>query len=225
MADPQRIAVSAAQFRSHLKWLKRLGYKSFPLEQYPDALRHNQPPPKRSVALTFDDGYEEVLKIGAPLLKEFGFTATIFAVSGELGGVNRWDGGTAKLLSVEQYRQWLRLGFTVGAHTRTHAHLPKLFDPQAREELVKGKQDLEVALGIPIRLLAYPYGETNDRIDALAEEAGFTAAFATDQASAHHADNFYRLRRAIIFPSNSTLQVLIKTQSWYFPYQDWRRHR
>jgi peptidoglycan/xylan/chitin deacetylase (PgdA/CDA1 family) len=221
--DPQRIAVSAAQFRSHLKWLKRLGYRSFPLDRYPELLRSNQAIPKRRVGITFDDGYEEVLKIGFPILREFGFTATVFAVSGELGGTNRWDDGAAKLLTVEQYRSLHRVGITIGAHTRHHVHLPKLFDPQAREELATSKQELETALGFPVPLLAYPYGETNDRIDGLAKEAGYTAAFATDQAPLRHADNLYRLRRAVVFPSNTTFQILLKAQPWYTRYQDWKR--
>ena len=221
-ADPQRIAVSGSQFRSHLKWLKRLGYRSFPLDRYPEALRTGQPLPKRRIGITFDDGYEDVLKIGLPLLREFGFTATVFAVSGELGGINRWDDGAATLLSADQYKILLRAGLTIGAHTRHHVHLPKLFDPQAREELALCKQELETALGIPVPLLAYPYGESNDRIDALAKETGFTAAFATDQAPVHHADNLYHLRRAVVFPGNSTFQILLKCQPWYSAYQQWR---
>ena len=221
-ADPKRIAVSARQFRTQLKWLKRLGYRSFPLDRYPDLLRSQKALPKNSVAITFDDGYEDVLKIGLPLLREFGFTATVFAVSAELGGTNRWDDGTAKLLSVDQYKILLRAGITVGAHTRQHVHLPKLFDPQAREELALCKTELEAALGIPVPLLAYPYGETNDRIDTLAKEAGYTAAFATDQAPVQHADNLYRLRRAVVFPGNSAFQIILKCQPWYSAYRQWR---
>lgn len=223
-ADPQRIAVSAAQFRSHLKWLKRLGYRAFPLEKYPELLRAKQPAPPRHVGLTFDDGYEDVLTIGLPILREFGFTATVFAVSQELGGTNRWDTGTAKLLTADQYKTLHAAGIHIGAHTRSHKHLPTLSDAEAAAELAGCKTDLETALGWPISLLAYPYGETDARIDRLAANAGYAAAFGTDRAPINHAENPYRIRRAIVFPSNSTPQILIKAQPWYARYQDRKRH-
>lgn len=221
--DPQRIAVSAAQFRSHLTWLKRMGYKPFPLEKYPALLRSRQEIPQHAIGITFDDGYEEVLTIGLPILREFGFTATVFAVSGELGGTNRWDDGQAKLLTAEQYQRLMKSGITVGSHTRHHVHLTKEFDPRAVEELQGSKKDLEAALGAPVTLLAYPYGETNDRVDRLAEQAGYDAAFATDQAPANHRDNLYRLRRAVVFPKNNPFEILLKVQPWYFRFQDWKR--
>ena len=48
-------------------------------------------------AITFDDGYEEVLTLGLPSCRSLGFTATVFAVPGELGGCNSWDDGGARL--------------------------------------------------------------------------------------------------------------------------------
>ncbi len=224
-ADPKRIAVSAAQFRSHLAWLKRLGYSSFPLQDYPRYLREGRPLPSRSVGITFDDGYVDVLTLGLPVLQEFGMTATIFAVSAELDGVNRWDDGAARLMSIPQYQQWAKAGMGIGAHTRHHVHLPRVSADVARDELAGCKKDLESALGHPITLLAYPYGETDDAVDLLAQEAGYEAAFATDQAPIDHAGHLYRLRRAVVFPKNSTLEIILKSQTWYTRYQQWKRGR
>jgi len=223
-ADPKRIAVSAAQFRSHLTWLRRLGYSAFPLEDYPAYLRERRPLPPRSVGITFDDGYVEVLTLGLPLLREFGFHATIFAVSAELGGTNRWDDGSAALMSAAQYQSWIRAGMSVGAHTRHHVHLPLVSKDVARDELAGCKKELEAALGERVSLLAYPYGETTDAVDGLAANAGYEAAFATDHAPLNHAENIFRIRRAVVFPKNSTLQILMKSQSWYARYQSWKRN-
>jgi hypothetical protein len=56
----------------------------------------------------------------------------------------------------------------------------------------------------------------------LAKEAGYTAAFATDQALVRHSDNLFRLRRAVVFPKNLTFQIMIKAQPWYNAYRQWR---
>src|SRR5579872_3062415 len=111
--DPKRISVSAGQFRAHLRWLKRFGYQTVSLADYPDRLRNHRPLASKSFALTFDDGYEEVLTLGLPILQEMGFTATVFAVPGEFGGVNRWDDGKADRKSTRLNSSHVRISYAV----------------------------------------------------------------------------------------------------------------
>jgi peptidoglycan/xylan/chitin deacetylase (PgdA/CDA1 family) len=222
-ADPRRIAVSARQFRAQLAWLKRLGYRTLRLDDYAEMLRAGQEPPARSFAISFDDGYEEVLRLGLPILQAFGYTATVFAVAGELGGVNRWDGGTAALLSADQYRTLERAGIAIGGHTLTHVHLPEASLERVRQELVESKGLLEEVLGKPVTTFAYPYGESTEAVEREVEAAGYRAAYATDRAPADHRANRYRLRRAVVFPRNSVWEILWKAQPWYSRYQDWKR--
>ena len=144
-ADPMRISVSQAQFRRHLLWLKRLGYRSCTLGSYVQRLRQGGNVPPRTLAITFDDGYEEVLTLGLPVLREFGFTAAVFAVSAEER--NRWDDGNARLLSAAQLRQWREAGMEVGAHGCTHAHLTRIGGEDARREIRDSKVSLEQVLG------------------------------------------------------------------------------
>jgi peptidoglycan/xylan/chitin deacetylase (PgdA/CDA1 family) len=246
-ADPMRISVSQDQFRRHLLWLKRLGYQTIRLEDYVKWLKEpltptlspwegergiikESPRPRRGrgcrvrgrfFAATFDDGYEEVLTIGLPILQEFGFTATVFAVSSEER--NRWDDGKARLMNAAQLRQWREAGMEVGAHSCTHAHLARINREAARREIRDSKTDLEQVLGQAVTMLAYPYGESNPEVEALAREAGFEAAFATDRAPRDHFQNLYRLRRSVVFPRNTAWEILIKAQRWYPAYQDWKR--
>ena len=221
--DPKRISVSQGQFRSHLRWLKRLGYSTLDLPDYVRRLRQNQAIPRRAIGITFDDGYEEVLTLGLPILQEFGYTAAVFAVPGQLGGTNQWDDGDARLLTADQLRILDQAGVTIGAHTCQHVHLPRIDRETARREISDSKLRLEDLLGHPVKLLAYPYGESDPPIEALAREAGFEAAFATDRAPRDHSQNLYRLRRAVVFPRNTVWEILVKAQRWYPAYQDWKR--
>src|SRR5687768_18529119 len=88
--DPKRIAVSQEQFHAHMAWLAGLGYCSVSLPDYVRLLKSGQRPQGKCFAITFDDGYEEVLTLGLPVLQKFHFTATVFAVPGQLGGCNAW---------------------------------------------------------------------------------------------------------------------------------------
>ncbi|OGR89657.1 MAG: hypothetical protein A2992_02305 [Elusimicrobia bacterium RIFCSPLOWO2_01_FULL_59_12] len=224
-ADPKRIAVSQAQFRSHLGWLARLGYHSVSLADYPQQIRTRQRPAPKTFALTFDDGYEEVLTLALPVLKEFGYTATVFAVPGQMGGSNAWDDAKARLLSADQYRRLDKAGVTIGGHTSSHVHLPQVEASTARREIADSKKRLEEVLGHPVSIFAYPYGESTPDVEALVREAGFEAAFATDRAPRDHSENLFRIRRAVVFPGNTAWNILWKAQGWYPAYQDFKRRR
>jgi peptidoglycan/xylan/chitin deacetylase (PgdA/CDA1 family) len=221
-ADPKRIAVHVKQFRRHLAWLSWLGYSTIRLEDYAQELkRGGRRAGCKTFAITFDDAYEEVLTLGLPILKEYGFIAATFAVSAEQS--NRWDDGKSRLMTSEQLKTWKRAGMEVGAHSCHHAHLTQIDPAQAKREIVESKQQLQDQIGGEVSLFAYPYGETNDEVDAMVSEAGYDAAFATDRAPRDHRANRFRLRRAVIFPRNNAWQILWKAQKWYPRYQDFKR--
>jgi peptidoglycan/xylan/chitin deacetylase (PgdA/CDA1 family) len=221
--DPKRIAVGQAQFHSHLRLLKLCGYRTISLADYPTMLRQNTVPRGPVFAITFDDGYEEVLTLALPILRRFGFTATVFAVPGELGGANRWDDGRARLLSLDQYKILQNAGITIGGHSLSHPHLTRVLPDIARQEILESRKRLQMLLDKPVTLFAYPYGESNTRIEAFVQEAGYFAGFATDRAPRDHILNPYRLRRVVVFPKTNALQLLWKVQQFYPAYQDFRR--
>jgi len=223
--DPKRISVSAGQFRAHLRWLKRLGYQTVSLADYPERLRNHQPFPSKSFAITFDDGYEDVLTLGLPILQEMGFTAAVFAVPGEFGGLNRWDDGKARLMTEDQLRRLQKAGITIGAHTCSHVHLPQVSSDIAQREIAESKMKLEQTLGQAVTLFAYPYGEYNEAAEEAVRGTGFHAAFATDRAPREHDKHLFHLRRVVIFPRTNVWEILWKVQQWYPAYQDWKTNR
>src|SRR3954447_5942239 len=102
-------------------------------------------------------------------------------VSDEVGGWNEWDvrRGAAKLpmLTAGQLTDLAGRGWSIGAHSRTHSHLPPADPPPWREELGAPWAALP-SLGLPVeRVLAYPHGEHDARVRAAARRAGYAAAF------------------------------------------------
>src|SRR5215210_4345422 len=83
------------------------------------------------VGLTFDDAYEDFLYTAVPVLKEFDFSATVFAVAGMLGESNTWKHmynpePRKRLLRAEELREVSNQNMEVGAHSVTHAELINL---------------------------------------------------------------------------------------------------
>ena len=87
--DSYQLAVSAERFAGQLAVLARMA-RPLPLSELPELLASGRVP-KRTVALTFDDGYADVLHMAAPLLSQFGVPATVFVTSGALGRELWWD--------------------------------------------------------------------------------------------------------------------------------------
>jgi len=68
-----------------------------------------------------------------------------------------------------------------GAHTVNHPLLDLLSPQEQKEEILRGKQQLEEISGKSVRYFAYPNGDYNHDTLDLMESAGFEAAFATHQ--------------------------------------------
>jgi peptidoglycan/xylan/chitin deacetylase (PgdA/CDA1 family) len=138
-----------------------------------------------SVALTFDDGFRNFFEHALPILQEFGYPATVFLVSGYIGGRNDWPTQpsqpyvpTIDLMSWSDVEQIVRLGIGLGAHTITHPYLSRLGAEGIEREMADGKARLEDRAGRKIDAFAYPYGDIDGRVRAAAERH-FTVACGT----------------------------------------------
>jgi peptidoglycan/xylan/chitin deacetylase (PgdA/CDA1 family) len=147
---------------------------------------------RTQLTLTFDDGYASWHEVVASLLEERGVPAVFFVSSGLVGlhGEEARAFARGRLRRIQELRFIDRAqladlaahpGFEVGAHTRSHADLGQIADPDAMREEVSGDRAmLEDWLGTEVRWFAYPFG-TPGNVSGLArwvvEEAGLSAAF------------------------------------------------
>ena len=81
--------IDAARFDTTLRWLARF-FRVIPLKEGIDALFDGRLG-RRSVAITFDDGYADNVQVATPLLRAHGMHATFFVASGFLGGGRMWN--------------------------------------------------------------------------------------------------------------------------------------
>ncbi|MEV5574993.1 polysaccharide deacetylase family protein [Spirillospora sp. NPDC052269] len=177
LEDPHLITVTPSRFERQMRWLKagRLrGVSMSELLAARAAGRH-----RRMVGLTFDDGYADFVRNVVPVLRELGFTATVFMVSGEIGGRNSWDDGPRKrLMDAEQLRAVARAGMEVASHGVRHLSLPDVGDDDLVSELRESRAQLSELVQRPVSGFAYPYGNVTPREARAVRKAGYDYACA-----------------------------------------------
>ena len=196
-------AVSMQRFRDQLDFLVAEGYQTPTMEELATAPRSASL--KRSVVITFDDGYQDNLD-ACEELKKRGMRATWFIVSGSVGKTPGWpeDGRPAgRLLDASELRDMQSAGMEIGSHTVNHARLTTLDDAQMKDELLHSKASLEALLGKPVNSFAYPYGSWDARCVEAVEQAGYTAACTTRTGWALRDQSPFQLRRLTIFNTDT----------------------
>ena len=167
------ISVSLETFERHVRWLTSGDVTVEPLDALVRPSDASDGPPHR-VALTFDDGFAYFSGSAWPRLRDAGLPATVFLVSGHVGGTNAWGGRRVPGIPVLPLMSWdeaghcASAGATIGAHSRTHPHLPAMTASGARAEMEGGRQDLRSRLGVPVSAFAYPYGDVSPAVAAAA---------------------------------------------------------
>jgi peptidoglycan/xylan/chitin deacetylase (PgdA/CDA1 family) len=178
-----------AQLDAHILHIKAGGFKVLPLRQIVETLRSGEPLPDKTIAITIDDAYASVMKYGLPRLKEAGFTATLFVstqpLDAKLPGYMTWD----------DIRLAIQMGFDIGAHTASHAHLADQSLTEARLEIDESNKRYEAELGFVPQLFAYPYGEASLSVRSAVKAAGYRAGFGQHSGVLHNSDDMFYLPR------------------------------
>lgn len=181
--DPVGNCISTAAFEDHLRWLARRGFRSMTVSELAMSAILGRGEHGLRFVITLDDGYEDNYLYALPLLKRYGFTATVFVVTDTIGGSNSFDAEIdverTRMLSSGQIRALATSGIEIGSHTCSHPHsLPELPEVEMRWQIGRSRQVLEEIIGRPVRSFSYPRSRVSPRVEAAIADAGYHAACA-----------------------------------------------
>lgn len=213
-AGERRTCCPPESFAAQMAWLAEDGWCAMRLPEFVAAATRGKPVPARCVVITFDDGTACAHEQAFPILARHGYPATIFMVSGLLGGRNEWmarDGHPQRrMLDARQLRELDEAGWTVGSHTVSHVRLAGLEPRRLETELAVSRQQLEDALGKRVVHFAYPYGSHDAAAQAAVRAAGYESACATLPGFNHVGADLFALHRTEIKGTDSLLQFKLK---------------
>jgi len=167
--------VRAEDFERQMAWFSKNGWQSFTITEMVSS--KNLPP--KSFCLTFDDGYKDNFTDMFPILKRYGFKATIYLVPGYKS--NSWEKFDNKmfdaLLDKEEILEMQKSGLVeFGSHTLSHKNLLTIKEEEIKQEVMDSKKGVEEMIGCECSAFAYPYGKYNDKIVKLVKDAGYSSA-------------------------------------------------
>jgi peptidoglycan/xylan/chitin deacetylase (PgdA/CDA1 family) len=170
-------------FEAQMARLSELEYRVVSLRQAIAERQENGDWPDKSIVLTFDDGYANVHQQALPVLQRYGFSATVFVVSGHLDGINDW-GHTVRCLGRQTMLSWNQVkdladhGIEIGAHTLSHPDLSSLEPEVVEREIIGSVEEINSQLSEPVQTFAYPFGSISDEAVAVVNRT-FRAACTT----------------------------------------------
>ncbi len=195
-----RMTVTRTAFEGQMKLLKDGGYRVISLDQLVDFLNFKTQIPRKSVVITIDDGWRSAYEIAMPILKRYGYPATLFVYTGLIVG-------SGKTLSWDLVREMAENGIDIQGHTITHRLLTspgpkesfKEYVGAIDRELVESAKVIKAKVGKDIHYLAYPDGETNHLVISLLKKDGYQGAFTVKRGGNPFFIHNYRINRSMVY--------------------------
>ena len=214
------LSVTPEAFDEHLALLAR-SRTVVPLDVAVEHLDARGRLPRGMVALTFDDGFQQLEEHVFPSLARHGLPATLFLVAATLtpeGQPVDWvdtppPDRQLETLDVDAVLAARDQGIGIGSHTWSHPRLTELDEDDCLAEMTRSRELLGDLLHQRVDHLAYPRGLHDATARRSAERAGYTHSFTLPQTRedvGRHA-----LPRVGIFPGNGSMAVRVKTQPSY----------
>lgn len=192
-------------FESQMRYLSEHGYSTISPDDVVALLSSGTADSRKKVVITFDDGFRDFYTNAAPILKNYGLTATMYLPTAYIN-----QGGKPLLgkecLSWTEVRELHANGMNFGSHTVTHPTLRFMAENELEREIRNSKETIENELGVSITSFAYPYAFPEHdkafahRLRDLLKSSGYDNGVSTVVGSVQNLEERFFLRR---LPVNS----------------------
>jgi len=193
------VTMTPENFESQVAYLASSGYKTLSLEEFLAFKKGELELPKKSVLLTFDDGWIDNYLVAYGVLKKYGVKATIFVVTDWIERASQ-DKRASDEIYIPNHREGKKLAYeepasavmnwddlkemmnggliSIDSHSNAHDNESLGLD-EWRDDLAFSRQLLKSRLGIESKHLCWPRGKYTDELVDLAKSLGFRALYTT----------------------------------------------
>ena len=195
-----KMTVTASAFEEQMKFLKDRGYRVITLDQLFDFLDYKIQIPRKSVVITIDDGWRSTHSIAFPILKKYGYPATLFVYTALITG-------SKKTLDWDLINEMAGSGIDIQCHTKSHRSLTSPAEKESfkeyydaiEQELLDAAKTIKLKTNKDVKYLAYPFGDTNHLVIALLKKQGYRGALTVKRDGNAFFVNDYGVNRSMIY--------------------------
>ncbi|OGP58927.1 MAG: hypothetical protein A2V65_01475 [Deltaproteobacteria bacterium RBG_13_49_15] len=195
-----KMNITAANFEAQMKLIREKGYHVITMDRLFEFLQFKTQIPNKSVVITIDDGWRTAYEIAFPILKKYGYPATLFLYTDLITGGK-------KTLSWDLIREMSQNGIDMQGHTKTHRNLSLQGEKEAfkeyyesiANEIAESTRVIKEQLNKEVKYLAYPYGDSNRLVVALLRKNGYIGAFTVQRGGNPFFIADFAIKRSMIY--------------------------
>lgn len=202
-SEAEGFSVTAETFEAQIKALRDAGYEAISFADLIDFVERGTDLPEKPVIITFDDGYKDSARIGAPILEKYNMCGAINVIGVSVGKNTYKDTGEpiTPHFSFEEVAPWVEKGVLEIQSHSFDMHNSKELDqddyrkgvyqkPGESEEeyIAKFRADVEAsrraiedALGTQVTVYAYPFGYYTQLSEVLLWEMGIKVTLTVEE--------------------------------------------
>lgn len=190
-----KYTLSVSQFRTHMQYLYENGYKTLSMQELLDYCDGKIEDVKKTVVLTFDDGYKNFNEVVKPIIEEFGFKATCFVIGKHTDDDREEFLKSQDIVNTENVEYY---SHSYDLHRTAKGINKKIIEVLSKEEIDNDFKKNTVSH----EYFAFPYGRSRNDIDDILENNGVKLAFSYNQyRKMTRNDDRYFLPRYMILDS------------------------
>ena len=158
--------VKPIEFEKQMQYLNSTGFTTIKVEDYNKWKKNEIEIPKKSILITFDDGWRSVYEKAYPIMKKYGLIGTQFVI----GDYANEESG------VPSYSDWNELktmqdnGWNMEAHGMQHTKMLSLSESEFREQLTGIKTEVRDNLGTTPKSFVFPFHNANSEYTRICGE-------------------------------------------------------
>lgn len=195
-------AVTKVRFLEQMETIRREGYTPVSLAELVNYVDYGANLPDNPVCITFDDGYLDNYTVAFPILKQYGYKATIFAIGSSVGKDTYKDTGIpmnphfnynqaremnlSGLVSVQSHTYDMHQSARHEGRENCRSNILRLegesvidYVRNLRNDFIKSRAETEGQIGAKLFALAYPGGRYDALTEAVLKSLGVRVTFST----------------------------------------------
>lgn|SRR5262249_30797897 len=199
--NDRAFTVSPGSFAKQMSWLRVSGFNIVSLDRLAEYCEAGTIPTK-TLAITFDDGYQDNYTNAFPILRRHGIPATIFITTGDLRGKKIESIPPLPKMTEAQLRSLHESGLVaIEPHSETHPKFADISEHRIEHETCESKSYIENLFKKNCRHFAYPKGSYSKTAQRVLARSGVSFAYTTNFGRVRPLDDPYALKRNGIGPN------------------------